>query len=39
VYGDGGTKRYALLVAFPEGVVTEMYPVVAFVGTMVARLV
>src|SRR6266705_2314102 len=39
VYGEGGAKKSALLVAFPEGVATDIRPDVAFDGTFVAMLV
>jgi len=39
VYGDGGTKKSAVLVALPAGVATEIRPEVARLGTLVEMAV
>src|SRR5712692_3432121 len=39
VYGEGGTKKSSLLTAVPTGVVTEMCPERAPVGTLVVSVV
>src|SRR5262245_33599322 len=38
VNGEGGTKKSPLLIAVPPGVVTDIRPDVALVGTLVLRV-